>query len=119
MHLLSEGRAPRGCDIGEFGLWVRRHDAPAIEQEIIDERDGLSRARPGYGQDMAVILDPDELVAERADENLSARIARVIFECLALQYDFRRLPARLRRCLLLQIARAEPAGYVACEVFKE
>ena len=66
---------------------------------------------------MTVIVDADELVAERADENLSARIARVIFKRLALQYDFRRLPSRLRGCLLLQIARTQAAGYVTREIF--
>src|SRR5665213_4185951 len=107
MHLLPERCATRGGDVGKFGLRVRRHDAPAIKQEIIDERDGLSGARSGDRQDVPVIIDTDELVTERADENLSARIARVIFERLALQYDLRRLPARLRRCLLLQIARTK------------
>src|SRR6185437_14133298 len=103
MHLLPKRRAPGSGDVGEFGLRVRRHNAPAIEQEIIDECDGLARARPGDRQDVPVILDPDELIAERADENLSARITRVIVERLALQYDLRRLPARLRGGLLLQI----------------
>src|ERR1700726_4873941 len=105
MDLLPERGAPGSGDIGELGLRVCRHDAPPIEQEIIDERDGLSGARSGDGQDVPVIIDPDELVAERANENLPARIAWVIFERLALQYDLRRLPARLRRCLLFQIAR--------------
>ena len=67
MDLLPERGAPGGGDVGEFGLRVRRHDAAAIEQKIVDERDGLARARTGDGQDVPVILDPDELGAERAD----------------------------------------------------
>ena len=117
MDLLPERGAPGSALSWRFGFRVRRHNAPAIEQKIIDERDGFSGARTGDRQDVTVIRYPDELVAERADKFFPPGLARVIFERPALQYDFRPLPSRLRGRLLLQIARTQPARYVACEVF--
>ena len=71
---------------------------------------------PADGQNMAVVVDADQLVAERADQDFRARIVRIVGQRLPVQNDLRGLPARLRDGLHAEIARRQPARDILCEI---
>lgn len=78
IDFLSKLFAAGGGDGGKLGLGVEGEHAAPVKKQVPDQRHRLAGARSGHRQDVAVILDPDELVAERADQDFCSRIIRVV-----------------------------------------
>ena len=95
-HLLAERGPALGGDVGEFRLRIDRQHAAAIEQQVANDHHRFAAAIPRHRQDVAIVFDPDQLVAEGADQNFSARIVGIVGERLVAVDNIRCLPARLR-----------------------